>query len=84
MCFVVGHKHCVKPSRHFIFVQFKHEYCSLQYIDLIQFQYLMIQEELIGMCEIICIRQNSNCSFLQSYYAIYSAWEHHSNGIGAI
>ncbi len=39
MCFVVGHKHCVKVSRHFIFVQFKHEYCSLQYIHLIQFLY---------------------------------------------
>ncbi len=61
MCFIVGHKHCVKASRHFIFVQFKHKYCSLQYIDLIQFQNLMIQEELTGMCKIICIRQNSNC-----------------------
>ncbi len=70
MCFVVGHKHCVKARRHSIVVQFKHEYCGLHYIDLIQFQYLIIQEELTGMCKIICIRQNSNCSFLQSYYAI--------------
>ncbi len=51
-------------------MQFKHEYCGWQYIDLIQFQYFMIQEELTGMCKIICIRQNSNCSFLESYYAI--------------